>query len=124
MSRIDQALRIREVASGAAAPETGTNQSRGSSSLNQYPNEEPDRHPLEEPASPDSFESAQPFRPASTSRRTATRRAKLPDTADIQARLVTGALSTVSLAQYRRLAAVPHAAQVPTQPNTVLTTNA
>ena len=124
MSRIDQALRIREVASGAAAPETGTNQSRGSSSLNQYPNEEPDRHPLEEPASPDSFESAQPFRPASTSRRTATRRAKLPNSADIQARLVTGALSTVSLEQYRRLAAVLHEDQVQRQLKTVMITSA
>lgn len=124
MSRIDQALRMREVASGAAAPETGTNQSRGSSSLNQYPNEEPDRHPLEEPASPDSFESAQPFRPASTSRRTATRRAKLPNSADIQARLVTGALSTVSLEQYRRLAAVLHEDQVQRQLKTVMITSA
>jgi len=105
MSRIDQALRIWEVAKGAEASEAGATQSSRSSS-------------------PSSFESAQPERPAATSRRTATPRPKFRDNADIQARLVTWASSTVSLEQYRRLAAVLHEEQVQKQLKTVMITSA
>ena len=105
MSRIDQALRIWEVAKGAEASEAGATQTGRSSS-------------------PSSFESAQPERPAATSRRTATRGPKFRDNADIQARLVTWASSTVSLEQYRRLAAVLHEEQVQTQLKTVMITSA
>src|SRR5207247_4582823 len=62
--------------------------------------------------------------PASTSSLPESRRAKLPNSADIQARLVTGALSTVSLEQYRRLAAVLHEDQVQRQLKTVMITSA
>jgi capsular exopolysaccharide synthesis family protein len=48
----------------------------------------------------------------------------LSDGADIQARLVTGASSTVSLEQYRRLAAVLHEEQVQRQLKTVMITSA
>src|SRR5712691_7874876 len=105
MSRIDQALRIWEVAKGAEASEAGATPSSRSSS-------------------PSSFESAQPERPAATSGRTATRNPKVPDNADIQARLVTWASSTVSLEQYRRLAAVLHEEHVQKQLKTVMITSA
>src|SRR6266542_4256313 len=123
MSRIDQALKIWEVASGAETSEAGTTQSSSSPGLNQYPHEESGRRPHEEPISSRSLEPAQPFRPASTSRRTATRGPTLPDRADIQARLVTAGLNTVSLEQYRRLAASLHEEQVQSQLKTVMITS-
>ena len=123
MSRIDQALRIWEGANGAEASESGTIQPSRTSPLSQYPHEGPNRHPREEPTSPRSFESSQPERPASTSRRTATRVA-LPDQAHNQARLVTGASNTVSLEQYRRLGAVLLEEQVQKQLKTVMITSA
>ena len=124
MSRIDQALRSWEVAKGAGASEAGVTQSGSPSSLSQYSHEEPGRHAREEPIQPRSFEPAQPFRPAATARRSATRRAKLADNADLQARLVTGTSSTASLEQYRRLAAVLHEDQVQRQLKTVMITSA
>ena len=124
MSRIDQALRIWEVAKGAGASETGVTQSSSSSSLSQYSHEAPSRHTPEEPTPPRSFEPAQPFRPASTARRSAVRREKSADSADLQARLVTGTSSTASLEQYRRLAAVLHEDQVQRQLKTVMITSA
>jgi len=131
MSRIDQALRTWERARGAEAPEAGATQSSSPASLNQYPHEDPerqpDRHPGEEPASPQALESAQPFQPfqpASTSRRTAAGGPKVSDKAGLQARLVTGAPSTVSIEQYRRLAAVLHEEQVQRQLRTVMITSA
>ena len=126
MSRIDLALRIWEGAKGAVASEAVPAQPSTFSALNQYAHEALIRHPREEPTSPppDSFESAQPVRPASASRRTATRAAVLPDNADLQARLVTGAASTVSLEQYRRLATVLHEEQVQRQLKTVMITSA
>jgi len=124
MSRIDQALRIWEVAKGAGAAETGVTQSSSSSSLSQYAHEAPSRHSPEEPTPPRSFEPAQPFQPASTARRSAVRREKSADSADLQARLVTGTSSTASLEQYRRLAAVLHEDQVQRQLKTVMITSA
>ena len=124
MSRIDQALRIWEGANGAAASEAGTTESNSSRALNQYAHEEPNRHHAEEPISSGSVESAQPFRPASTSRRIPTVGAKFPDKADIQARLVTGGLNTLALEQYRRLAASLHDEQVQNQLKTVMITSA
>ena len=108
MSRIDQALKIWEVARGADASEAEATQAGNSSSLSQYAHEEP----------------AQPFRPASTARRSAVRREKSADSADLQARLVTGTSSTASLEQYRRLAAVLHEDQVQRQLKTVMITSA
>ena len=126
MSRIDQALRIWEGANGAEASEAGPRQPKGASALHEYPDEGPKRHPREEPASSRSLESAQPERPAAPVRRTATPVAKSPDNADRQARLVTGrgATSTVSLEQYRKVAAVLHEEQVRRQLKTVMITSA
>jgi capsular exopolysaccharide synthesis family protein len=124
MSRIDKALKIWEAGHGVEASEGGATPSIGSSALNQYAHEEPNRHPRQEPTSPRSFEPARPFRPASSSRRTEARGARFPDNADIQARLVTGAASTASLEQYRRLAAVLHEEQVQRQLKTVMITSA
>ena len=50
--------------------------------------------------------------------------AKLLDDADLQARLVTGTSSTVSLEQYRRLGAMLHEAQAQNQTKTVMITSA
>ena len=111
MSQIDRALRIWESANGALASEAGATRVSTSLPLHQYPHEGR------------SFESAEPVRPTSTSRRSATR-PKSSDTADLQARLVTGALSTVSLEQYRRLATVLHEEQVQRQLKTVMITSA
>ena len=49
---------------------------------------------------------------------------KLLDDADLQARLVTGTSSTVSLEQYRKLGAVLHEAQAQNQTKTVMITSA
>ena len=46
---------------------------------------------------------SEPFRPVSTARPIAMQGIKLPEDADLQARLVTGTSSAVSLEQYRRL---------------------
>jgi capsular exopolysaccharide synthesis family protein len=120
MSRIDQALQVWEVANGAGPSEDGATEA-GSYALNQYAHEEQDQHHREEPASARSSESVQAITPASA--RTSTR-AKLGDNGDIQARLVTGTSSTVSLEQYRRLAAVLHEEQVQRQLKTVMITSA
>jgi protein-tyrosine kinase len=124
MSRIDQALKIWEVAKGAEASEAEATQASNSSSLSQYAHEEPSQYPREGPTPRRSLEPAQPFRPVSTARRSAVRREKSADSADLQARLVTGTSSTASLEQYRRLAAVLHEDQVQRQLKTVMITSA
>jgi protein-tyrosine kinase len=132
MSRIDEALKIWEVANGAVAPEAYAAKPGHPSPLGQYRREdslrqahdETDRYGYDEPASPRSPELVQPFRPAATARRIAMQGAKLPDNADLQSRLVTGTSSTVSLEQYRRLAAVLHEEQVQSKLKTVMLTSA
>lgn len=134
MSRIDKALRVWEVGNDVEAAEPGTTLSSSSSSLNQYAHEEPttNQYAHEEPTtprppwpptSPRVLESTQPSRPASRSRRSEDR-VRIPDKADIEARLVTGASSIVSLEQYRRLATVLHEEQVHRQLKTVMITSA
>jgi capsular exopolysaccharide synthesis family protein len=122
MSRIDQALQVWEVANGAGPSEDGATEA-GSSALSQYAHEEQDQHHREEPAPPRPSESVPAIMPASTSRPTSTR-AKPGDNGHVQARLVTGTSSTVSLEQYRRLAAVLHQEQVQRQLKTVMITSA
>ena len=124
MSRIDQALKVLEVGNGATAAEPGTTPPSSSSTLNHYAHEEPvPQHPLREPTRSPFLESTQSVRPISSHRREA-RDARFPDNADLQARLVTGASSTVSLEQYRRLAAALHEEQVQRQLKTVMITSA
>ena len=124
MSRIDQALKIWEVARGAEASEAEATQAGNSSSLSQYAHEEPSRRAREGPTPLRNVEPAQPFRPASTTRQSAVRREKSVDSADLQARLVNGTSSTAALEQYRRLAAVLHEDQVQRQLKTVMITSA
>jgi capsular exopolysaccharide synthesis family protein len=125
MSRIDQALRIRE---GATAPRSETTAFEpANSSLAHYPNEsalrpEPEPYvPALDPlhAEPAVVEQV-PASPPPAQKRVA----KLLDNADVQARLVTGASSSVSLEQYRRLAAVLHDEQVHSKLKTVMVTSA
>src|SRR6188474_1048670 len=111
MSRIDQALRMREGATEAPRSETPVVELP---SLAHYPNESALRLEPEPPA-----QAFEPLRieqtvveqtvveqtvvePAPAQKRVV----KLLDNADVQARLVTGATSSVSAEQYRRLAAV------------------
>jgi capsular exopolysaccharide synthesis family protein len=115
MSRIDQALRVWEVGNGVKTAEPGTIPSSSASSLDHYAHEEPMLpRPPQDP---------KPW-PSSTSRSRQARETRFPDNADIQARLVTGASSTVSLEQYRRLAAALHEEQVHRQLKTVMITSA
>jgi capsular exopolysaccharide synthesis family protein len=95
-----------------------------SSSLSQYGREDQERHAHTESASSKSAELAEPFRPVSTPRSSRVHELARRDNADLQARLVTGTSSTVSLEQYRRLAAVLHEAQVQNQTRTIMITSA
>ena len=127
MSRIDQALRIREGATGAPRSET-TVFEPANSSLAHYPNESALR-PEPEPYAPafDPLRAEQTVveqTPASPPPAAQKRVAKLVDNADVQARLVTGASGSVSLEQYRRLAAVLHDEQVHSKLKTVMVTSA
>jgi len=122
MSRIDQALKLWEVRNGVSAEEPATTPA---ATLNQYAQEGPiPQHPEPEPTPSCSLESPQSLRPSSTSRRSEVIETRFPDNADIQSRLVTGASSTVSLEQYRRLAAALHEEQVHSQLKTVMITSA
>jgi protein-tyrosine kinase len=123
MSLVDQALRIWESANGAKRSEPEASQSHRSSSLSHYPHEESNRPPHQEPVSIRPSVAARPAPPA-LSQPLATREYKLPDDAELQARLVTGASSTVPLEQYRRLAGVLQEEQLQRQLKTVLITSA
>jgi protein-tyrosine kinase len=123
MSRIDQALRMRE---GATEAPRSENPGVELPSLAHYPNESPLR-PAPEPHvttfEPELIKQTAveqtTVEPAPAQKRVA----KLLDNADVQARLVTDA-STVSLEQYRRLAAVLHDEQVHGKLKTVMVTSA
>ncbi|HJZ74841.1 MAG TPA: CpsD/CapB family tyrosine-protein kinase [Vicinamibacterales bacterium] len=124
MSRVDQALKIWERTGGVEAREASAAHSTTPSVLNQYPREEPNPHSGEERDSPRILETARSPRPALSTRRTATRAAKRTDDIEIQARLVTGGSSILSVEQYRRLAAVLHEEQVQSQLKSVMVTSA
>src|SRR5262249_51844668 len=104
--------------------ETGRSDSSSASPLDQYPHEGMSRHHLETPTSSRSVQAARPERPVAASPRTAGRRTKLPDDADVRARLVTGTASTVAVEQYRRLGAVLHDEQIQRKLKTVIVTSA
>lgn len=121
MSRIDEALRIREAASGRPVSEVAPAQP--ARSLSQYAVENPGRRAHEEPAS-ESAERDRTLRPDAVEARVAPRAALSGTDVDRQARLVTGTSNTVSLEQYRKLAAVLHEEQVQSQLKTVMITSA
>jgi len=143
MSRIDQAVKIWESgkAAEASALAPGFVPPAGGSPLNQYPNEAPqgNHRAAQELARPEHTraaavdrEAASAFMPESTSLDPASpaahhegsRPPKARDNADLEARLVTGSSNTVSLEQYRRLAAILHEEQVQKQLKTVMVTSA
>jgi protein-tyrosine kinase len=124
MSRIDQALRISEVANGRVVSEIDAVRPDHLFPLSQYKYENPDRRSEVESDSPLPDEPVELLPPASATRPAAIQGAKLPDDAELQARFVTGTSSTVSLEQYRRLAAVLHEAQIQNHTNTVMITSA
>ena len=129
MSRIDQALRMREGATEAPRSETPVVELP---SLAHYPNEsalrlepEPQVATLEpelikQTAVEQSVVEHTSVEPAPAQKRVA----KLLDNADLKARLVSGATSSVSAEQYRRLAAVLHEEQAHSKLKTVMVTSA
>jgi capsular exopolysaccharide synthesis family protein len=123
MSRIDEALRIAEGASGAVVEETTAFEPGHLSSLTQYTRETLDRHAAIESSSPSTGVPTESLRPISAPTSSAADGLKVPDDAELRARLVTGTSSTVSLEQYRRLAAVLHEAQIQNHTNTVMITS-
>ena len=110
MSRIDEALRTWERANGTVVAEAAAVQPGHSSPFSEYQSEEPDRHAQDAPVVARASEMAP--------------EASLRDDADLQARLVTGTASTVSLEQYRRLAAALHDWQIESHSKTVMITSA
>lgn len=112
MSRIDQALRNWENAKDAVPAASSVSDTAVAASLADYPaestqvlREEPPAPPVVEPR-PSTRTSARPR-----------------DNAYLTARLVTGSSSSVSLEQYRRVAAVLHEAQVHGNLKTVMVTS-
>src|SRR5258706_4669627 len=104
MSHIDQALRIRDGASGTPEAESAS-QPETVTSLHQYPHEDGDQRSVQTPPALDVSEAAPIVRSRTASRPSPPRRARESENPDLQARLVTGAPNTVALEQYRRLAA-------------------
>jgi protein-tyrosine kinase len=120
MSHIDRALRIREGVASSPEPESAS-QPGTAASLYQYPHEQGDRESVQSAAVP----KASPIPRARTSSPPSpSRRARVTDNPDVQARLVTGAPNTLALEQYRRLAAVLHEEHVQRQLKTVMVTSA
>jgi protein-tyrosine kinase len=124
MSRIDEALRIWERANGTVVAEVEATEPGHSSPFGEYESEQPDRHRHEARPSAHVPEMAAPFYPESTADQSATPPASRPADAELQARLVTGTLSNVSLEQYRRLAAALHDWQIESHSKTVMITSA
>src|SRR5262250_2956193 len=121
MSRIDQAVKAWETNHGVLTSEPGTGDSIEVSSLEDYPVEVrasvPDGVVLAPSLDPPMDRSATDARPLS-------RHATNAPTADVKARLVTGGSNTISIEQYRRLAAVLHDEQAESQLKTVMITSA
>lgn len=115
MSRIDQALRNWETAKGAVPSGSTATDPAHASALANYPVE--GISPL--------LQEPEPLPPLMTEP-AATRKpvARVRNNADIAARLVTGESNSVSLEQYRRLAAVLHEEQMRGSLKTVMVTSA
>ena len=129
MSRIDQALKAWESANGTKA-DANPIQPGGTSPLAHYPREEAHRPVLLDAETSAAIEfddleklsTAEPLSPDTQAREQPSER--LLNDADFQARLVTGGTNSVSLEQYRRLAAVLHEEQVQGNLKTVMITSA
>ena len=118
MSRIDQALRNWEGAKGANLPQSPVTDPATATSLADYPAES-----LGPPVAAGPVILEEPsIQPEPRPSRSAAMRPR--DNTYLAARLVTGGLSSVSLEQYRRLAAVLHEAQVQGNLKTVMVTSA
>lgn len=113
MSRIDQALRNWEGTTGAVASESLATDAAHASPLATYPSESTSVV-VEEP----------PVEPVAAPPVSRTIPARRRDNAELAARLVTGGSSSVSLEQYRRLAAVLHEEQMQANLKTVMVTSA
>jgi protein-tyrosine kinase len=119
MSRIDRALRFWEDSEGLDRSDHNTTRPKAGAALTQYA---PESHGSAAPA-----ETAEPEQPR---RSPAPPRSKVPNSVRpardpyAQARLVTEALSSVSVEQYRRLAAALHDAQVEGGLKVVMVTSA
>lgn len=118
MSRIDQALRNWENAKGAVPSESTAIDPAHATSLAHYPSEGASRLQDELPVPTVAQTIVEP--PVVPKRPVARPR----DNADLAARLVTGGSSSISLEQYRRVAAVLHEAQVQGNLKTVMVTSA
>jgi capsular exopolysaccharide synthesis family protein len=124
MSRIDEALRISEEANGTVVSEIAAVQPGRISPFIQYEREDPNRYAHDEPSAPRSAEPSDSSRQAPTAGPIAMQGLKLPDDTELQARLVTGTSSAVSLEQYRKLGALLHEAQAQNHSRTVMITSA
>jgi capsular exopolysaccharide synthesis family protein len=120
MSRIDQALKMREAANRRVSSDAATEAIETATSLEQYSQE--GRYPTSLQAPKRSGESAGSG--ASLEFRTATAVPVSEGDEDLRARLVTGSVSKLTIEQYRRLAAVLHEEQVRRQLKTVMITSA
>ena len=127
MSRIDQALNRWEADRTAKSGESSDAASAAASALNLYPQEQPERETSQSTvalAAPTMRLDAPPETPSDSRRSQVTRSGRSRYAADVQARLVTADANTVSLEQYRRLAAILHDVQVEKQLKTVMITSA
>ena len=118
MSRIDVALKLSEVASGVAVTRTGCNRRHAPFAAHaiQFRRSRASRSRTSQAGTG--------RRPGSCCGAAGWTGIDTPADAELQARLVTGTSSTVSLEQYRKLAAVLHEAQVQSQTKTVMITSA
>jgi protein-tyrosine kinase len=123
MSRIDQALRIREAASRNVSSDHGTTAIETSTSLDQFSPEGRQTAALHTPSWSSSGD-AESEQPRSVGVHTATVAPSFHDDEDFRARLVTGSVSKLSIEQYRRIAAVLHEEQVTKQLKTLMITSA
>jgi protein-tyrosine kinase len=126
MSRIDQALKIWERANGTMVSERDATRPGDSSLSADYTSEAPDGHVPDLPAAAPAAEPAPQLRPVSLGidRPLVIQGAKSHDDVDLQARLVTDTSNTVSLEQYRKLAAALHDWQIESQSRTLMITSA
>jgi capsular exopolysaccharide synthesis family protein len=125
MSRVDEALRISEGASGQGRNTTPVHDP---SALERYPGEGT-RRPMQDTGTlrPVDVRRHVPSAPVHAPAKPAPpveNRLRLPLDDDAQARLVTGTSSTVSIEQYRRLAAALHDEQTEAHVSTVMVTSA
>ena len=123
MSRIDQALRVWEQGGKGATTTAGAQTTEvADSPLAHYPNEEANRS-AEPPVPAPLLDAVVQDEPTPTvAERVGVSGRRLDS--ELEARLVTGASSSVSLEQYRRLAAILHEEQVRGNLKTVMITSA